>query len=288
MFTMNEDFFAELQKECCWFTFFAFEPLPEISPRENLLEDPEWNDDVCAMRHIFAMTFGGFGYSVDLEKAKLLATIKLGQLEKRAPMDKSPNNPEFIRWLELFAQSNILLGTIFAYLHKYSLAAFLLMKGLKTRAVNLFLPYCDFINYVLSKVDELPAENACCEGCGFSVDEPMGSTELNNGRLNVRAAEMIISALEGDNGEIVLFYSRYQRYGNLKRLGSTESERFKNRIDIYEVLTVDRKFNLKKLRFYFNGYFTLQNGYSIRLPKGFHLDPLSEAAQIFKVVDDKF
>jgi hypothetical protein len=34
------------------------------------------------------MIFGGFGYSVDLSRAKVIATIKLGQLEKRVPEDK--------------------------------------------------------------------------------------------------------------------------------------------------------------------------------------------------------
>ena len=160
------------------------------------------------------------------------------------------------------------------------------MNGLKTRAVNLFMPYCDFIKYVLAKVAEMPAEIAHYDGCGFSEDEPMGSTELNGGMLNARAAEMIISALEGNNGEIILSYYGRQKYGNLKRLGSTNSNKFRNCIDVYEALAIDRKFNLKKIRFYFNGYFSSQSRSNIRLPKGFRLDPLSEAAQIFKVVDN--
>ena len=112
----------------------------------------------------------------------------------------------------------------------------------------------------------------------------MGSVELNGGALNASAAEMIISALEGDNGEIILSYYGGQKYGNLKRLGSTNSNKFRNCIDVYEVLVIDRRFNLKKIRFYFNGYFSSQNGVSIRLPKGFSLDPLSRAAQIYQTV----
>ena len=231
------------------------------------------------------MTFGGFGYSVDLENAKLLATIKLGQIEKREPKNKSPKNPDFVQWIGLFAQCNILLGTVFAYLHNYTIAAALLMNGLKTRAVNLFMPYCDFIKYVLSKVEEMPAEIACYDRCGFSADKPMGSIELDSGTLNARAAEIVISSLEGDNGEIILSYCGEQKYGNLKRLGSTSSENFSNRIDVYEVLAIGRHFQLKKIRFYFNGYFSPQNRLNIRLPKGFRLDPLSEAAQLFQVVD---
>ena len=287
MFQMNEAFFAEIQKDCCWFTLPIFDNLPNVDSDIDIMNTPIWNDDTCVQRHIFAMIFGGFGYSVDLSKAKVMETIKLGQLEKRTPKDKFLDNPEFIEWLGLYAQYNVLLGTVFAYLHNYTLASYLLMNGLKTRAVNLFMPYCDFIKYVLSKVSEMPTEIAYYDGCGFSVDKPMGSIALNDGTLSTTAAEVIISALKGNNGEIVLSYGG-QRYGDLKRLGSTNSNKFRNCIDIYEILIVDRKFNLKKLHLYFNGYFTPQNRYTIKLPKGFHLDPLSEAAQIFKVVDDKF
>ena len=282
---MDEKIFADLQKDCCWFTLSIFEQLPEVDPNKDVLNDPIWRNDTYVQRHISAMIFGGFGCSVDLKNAKLLATIKFGQVEKQCPKDKSIDNPAYVRWLGLYAQYNILLGTIFAYLHNYPMAAYLLMNGLKTRAVNLFMPYCDFIKYVLSKVTEMPAEIAHYDGCGFSVDEPMGSAELNGGTLHASAAEMIISSLEGDNGEIILSYHGGQKYGNLKRLGSTNSNKFRNCIDIYEVLTIDRKFNLKKIKFCFNGYFSSQNGFRIRLPKGFSLDPLSRAAQIFKVVD---
>ena len=286
MFQLDEKLFADIERECCWFTLPMFDNLPNIDSEADITpDDPLWNNDACVQRHIFAMIFGGHGYSVNLSTAMVLATIKLGQIEKRAPERKSPDNPEFIKWLALVAQYNILLGTVFAYLHDYPIASALLMNGLKTRAINLFMPYCDFINYVLSRVAEMPSELIEHDGCGFSVDEPMGSTELNHGVLNARAAEMIISALKGDNREIVLSYFGVQKYGSLKRIGSTTSDNFRNCIDIYEVLILDRRFNLKKVRFYFNGYFTPKNGYEIRLPKGFHLDPLSEAAQIFKSVD---
>lgn len=287
MFQMDEKFFAEIQKECCWFTLPMFENLPKVDPKVDVMANESiWNDDVCVQRHIFAMIFGGFGYSVNLTRARSTALIKLGQIENREPKDKSPNNPEFIKWLVLFARYNILLGTVYAYRHEYRLAAALLMNGLKTRAVNLSVPYCDFIKYVLTKVAEMPAEIAHYDGWGFSVDEPMGSTELNGGSLNTFAAEMIISALEGDNGEIILSHYGGQKYGNLKRLGSADSNKFRNCIDIYEVLAIDRKSKLKKIRFYFNGYFSSQSGNIIKLPKGFRLDPLSKAAEFFKVVDN--
>ena len=282
---MNEERFAEIQKEYCWFTLPFYEQLPEIDSNLDVLDGGILRDDKCVQRHIFAMIFGGSGYSVNLSKAKVLAMIKLRQIEKREPEDRTPDNPEFVEWLGLYAKYNILLGTVFTYLHYYPLAAALLMNGLKTRAVNLFMPYCDFIKYVLSKVAEMPAEPAEYDGCGFSVDEPMGSQEFYKGELIVSAAETIIPALEGNNGEIILSYIGGQRYGNLKRLGSRNSEKFRSIIDVYEVLMVDRHFKIKKLKLYFNGYFSAQSGFTIRLPKGFRLDPLSRAAQMFRVIE---
>ena len=250
MFQMDEKSFAELQKECCWFTLPFFEQLPEVDPSKDVLNDPIWRNDTYVQRHIFAMIFGGFGYSVDLENAKLLATIKFGQVEKQCPKDKLIDNTAYVRWLGLYAQYNILLGTIFAYLHNYPMAAYLLMNGLKSRAVNLFLPYCDFIKYILAKVSEMPSEPAEYFGCGFSADEPMGGVELNGGTLLANMAEMIIPALEGDNGEQILAFRGNQIYGNLKRRGSTNSHNFRNCIDIYDVLLVTRQFKIKRLMLY--------------------------------------
>ena len=283
MFQMDEKFFAELQKDCCWFSLPIFEQLPEVDPSKDVLNDPIWRNDTYVQRHIFAMIFAGFGGSVDLKNAKLLATIKFGQVEKQCPKDKSIDNPAYVRWLGLYAQYNILLGTVFAYLHNYPMAAYLLMNDLKTRAVNLFLPYCDFIKYILAKVSDMPSEPAEYFGCGFSVDEPMGGIELNGGTLLANMAESIIPALEGDDGEQILAFRGNQIYGNLKRRGSTNSHNFRNCIDIYDVLLVTRQFKIKRLRLYFNGYFTRENQYLIKLPQGFHLNPWSEEAQIFKV-----
>ena len=283
---MDEKIFADIQKDCCWFTLSIFEQLPEVDPNEDVLNDPIWKNDTYVQRHIFAMIFGGFGCSVDLENAKLLATIKFAQVEKQCPKDKSIDNLAYVRWLGLYAQYNILLGTVFAYLHNYPMAAYLLMNGLKSRAVNLFLPYCDFIKYILTKVSDMPSEPAEYFGCGFSADEPMGGIELNSGTLLANMAEMIIPALEGDDGEQILAFRGNQIYGNLKRRGSTNSHNFRNCIDIYDVLLVTRKFQIKMIRLYFNGYFTRENQYLIKLPQGFHLNPWSKEAQIFKVEMD--
>ena len=189
-----------------------------------------------------------------------------------------------MEWIQLFAKYNILLGTVFAYLGNYSIAAYLLLSGLKTRALNLFLPYCDFIAYILSRVEEIPAEDAEYEGCGFSADLPMGGTDPDRGDLISNMAELVISGLEGDDGEIVLAHRGSHSYGSITRLGSTASEKHRNCIDMYEVLVAKRDFTVKRVRFYFNGYFTRGNRSEVRLPRGFHLDPMSIAAEMLTPV----
>ena len=104
MFQMDEKFFAQLQKDCCWFTLPMFENLPKVDPTVDVMMDALWNDDVCVQRHIFAMIFGAFGYSVNLTRARSTALIKLGQIENREPEDKSPDNPE--SWIHLQMAEN--------------------------------------------------------------------------------------------------------------------------------------------------------------------------------------
>jgi len=206
-------FFAELQKGNCWFTFSQFEELPTIDSKQKVMSAVIWKNDICVQRHIFAMIFGSFGYSASLSLAGEICRLKLEELAKRVPQNKSPANSEFVIWLNAYAQYCVLYGTVFAYQGDYISSALYLMRGLKTRAINLFMPYCDFIRCVLAKLEDMPAQLAEYDGCGFSVDSPMGGIKLNGGNLIASAAEMIIPALEGENGEIVLAYNGRNRYG---------------------------------------------------------------------------
>lgn len=280
---MNKLFFEELQRDNCWFTFAFFEKLPDVDPQTNLLNRDVWQDDTLIQRHIFALIFGSFGYKRNLLKAIRLCYMKISHLAETEPRDTSFNNPEFVRWIGLFAQYYVLVGTAFAYQRDYVSAARYMMNGLKTGAINLCLPYCDFIRYVLSRVEMLPTERCEYEGCGFSPDNPMGSPELDGGTLIASVAEDVIPALEGEDGDIILAYNGMQKYGNMRRLGSVKSNKFKNLIDVYEVLYIDKNGVLKKLRLYFNGYFSNSRG-EIRLPDGFRLDPCSQASSFYKKV----
>lgn len=281
---MNEMLFAELQKDNCWFTFSMFEELPIVTHTQIVESDEIWKKEMHVQRHIFAMIFGSYGYNRNLSKAKAVCGLKIIQLEEREPSNKSLDNIEFTKWLNLFAQYCILYGTILAYQGDYIRSARYLMNGLRTGAISLFMPYCDFIRYILSRLELMPAELAEYKGCGFSVDNPMGGTELNAGNLMASAAEMVIPALESKNGGVILAYNGRNKYGNLKRLGSTNSNNFRNCIDIYEVLMVDNSNKLKKLRLYFNGYFTCENRNQIRLPDGFNIDFCNPTAKYYKFI----
>ena len=62
MFEMNEEFFAELQKDNCWFTFSMFEDLPKIDPNGSFTLKEFFSDDILFQRHLFALIFVSFGY----------------------------------------------------------------------------------------------------------------------------------------------------------------------------------------------------------------------------------
>ena len=278
-FQMNEESFSEMEGVNCWFTFSFFEKLPKIDPSVRIILPEHWKNDTLVMRHLFAMIHGSYGYQVNPKRALRLCVLKMAELEAHEPADRS--TPEFERWINLYAQYNVIAGTALAYQKKYVLAASCLLNGLKTGAVNLSRPYCDFIRYVVDKLETLPSELCEGTGAGFSVDDPIGGTDLNSGTLHPGIAEDVLSALEGDDGEIIALHRGMQRYGELKRLGSTHSDKFKNIIDVYEVPMIKGS-KLYKLKLYFNGYFTPKNIRTVRLPEGFHLDPASRAAKFFK------
>lgn len=68
---------------------------------------------------------------------------------------------------------------------------------------------------------------------------------------------------------------------SLIRKGSTTSVATPCMIDIYETYVIDKDFNLKKVTFYFNGYFSRGKAV-VRLPDGFEIKPHSRLRGIFE------
>lgn len=178
-------------------------------------------------------------------------------------------NNSYLNWLVEMAIPYILLGTIYAYKKQFVKASYYFILGLKTDAVKLNMPYCDFISYILGKLDSIDSNESKYLGCGFNNEDPMGSAFGN--RLNARNSEVIISEMEGINGEVVVAkFGNSNFYGHLVRKGSISNSK-SQMLDMYETYIIDKEFNLYKVILYVNGYFTNGLSETIKIAKGFKL-----------------
>ena len=159
-----------------------------------------------------------------------------------------------------------------------------LMTGINAHSVNLNMPYSDFIEYVLNKLNTLQIDDANLSGCGFELDNPMGST--GGEFLDARSALEIIPDMEGENGEVIVaFQGKTKTFGLLRRLGSTSSKKVSNILDMYQTYIIDRDYNIKRATIYFNGYFNRRREREVRLAKGFMFNKLGRAWVFNKVVE---
>lgn len=214
---------------------------------------------------IFAHIFGTNGCSKDLDLALSMSKY----LHKRV-MSKIPSKDdkdEYSFWLQEYAITNALFGLIYALQKEYVKSMYHFIVSLKTNRINLSVPFCDFISYVLNKVTTLDAEDYKGQGAGFSADNYAGN---KSGDLMFPPfAEDFIGELEGNDKEVILLKKgRMRLYGSITRTGSILS-RGKN-IDMYETYLVDKDYKLFKVKFYINNYCErLGNEYI--LPAGFSL-----------------
>ncbi len=267
---MDKDGFAELQRLVPGFSGLDYVDedeyislLAKFSDGEQLTVDEEARLALCEL-------FGSFNGKRDVREAYEIAQRVLSRVFVEMPRVNDPLFvPKYQRWLHDFGIANILLGTVYAYLDKTVEACYYFMKGLDTESVNLNMPYCDFIKYILSLLPRYCEGDADYKGWGFSADKPMGSTWT--GALMSWVAMDIIPVLEGRNGEVIVAKrGRSGMYGHLERRGSTKSESTTNLVDIYETYIIDKDMRVLKLRLYFNGYFDGQN-MTVRIPSEFRI-----------------
>jgi hypothetical protein len=213
---------------------------------------------------VFPLIFGNWGEKVNLDLAEELALNYQAELEKIEPQTEGD---EYYEWLKKYGMVQILLGTVYAYKKEYLKSAYHFIKGLKTEEVELSMPYCDFIKYIIKKLEGMECETLEYTGCGSNAQEPMGSVKGDG--LVARLSTTLIANLEGENGELILAKEgRSGTYGFIARRGSTFTLTSDQIIDIYETYIVDKEYKVKKIKFYVNGYFG--NGKpQIRLPNGF-------------------
>lgn len=260
---MDEEIFAIMMERNPWFTLTA-ERLPIPCKDEEEMSYLEYK------RAIFAYIFGSFGFEKDLAKAELYCCHGIGELNKKKPAYPFAANEEWVGWLHNYGELNILLGTVYAYMGKTTRSVYYFMKALNTEALNLNMPYCDFIRYMISKLDDEPCSSADYTGRGFCAEEPMGFLPSKDAFLYAGAALEIIPGLDGLDDEVIVARkcNTSMPYGSMRRYSVSDPHQ-PHMIDVYEVYVIDKQFNLKKASFHFNGYMPHSDRRSIILPDGF-------------------
>ena len=260
---MDEEIFAIMMERNPWFTLTA-ERLPIPCKDEEEMSYLEYK------RAIFAYIFGSFGFEKDLAKAELYCCHGISELNKKKPAYPFAANEEWVGWLHNYGELNILLGTVYAYMGKTTRSVYYFMKALNTEALNLNMPYCDFIRYMISKLDDEPCSSADYTGRGFCAEEPMGFLPSKDAFLYAGAALEIIPGLAGLDGEVIVARkcNTSMPYGSMRRYSVSDPHQ-PHMIDVYEVYVIDKQFNLKKASFHFNGYMPHSDRRSIILPDGF-------------------
>ena len=82
--------------------------------------------------------------------------------------------------------------------------------------------------------------------------------------------------MSGRNGEVIVAkrFDIPHPFGSLNR-SSVGSALQPHIVDVYESYVIDKEFNLKKIKFYFNGYMPMSSCRTIILPEGFAVAPCS-------------
>lgn len=279
---LDEKTFAMLQRHSCGFfpdysyTNSKYESLQQKKLALGMLTADEES------KLIFPLIFGTFACPIDLTKAFTQTLLLLNQILIRKPTENLVRENElYMQWLHEYAVAEILLGTVYAYWNEPVKASYHFLLGLKTDSIGLNLPYCDFIRYTIAKLSEQKVPTAKYRGCGFSAEAPMGF--CGGTLLNTRSALQIIPEMEGDHGEVIVArQGNSGMFGCLQRIGSVSCKAFNRPIDIYESYIIDKKYNLKKIRFFFNGYFS-SDELRIKIARGFHLKSHSEILKYVKI-----
>lgn len=283
--SMSLDYFAELQGYHPWFDSAVMmdQIRPIIFDRKTIMarEDNFTWTEQCMM--IFGLIFGAYGLKKDLDGAWHAIVGFYNSAINEKP-NQNINDEKYIEWLNRWGEINILMGTIFAYKKEYIKAACHFMRGLKTEAINLNMPYVEFIQYILKKLDTLQYKESTYYGCGFEKDNPMGAIDGNV--LFANKAIEIIPEMEGKLDDVIVAKAGKSAFlGHLVRKGSTKSATGKM-VDIYETYIIDYHYNLMKVNIYFNGYFKGHSD-SVKIAQGFIIKPNSLIKSHYSFIDSK-
>ncbi|MDR3293913.1 MAG: hypothetical protein LBT20_07425 [Clostridiales bacterium] len=290
-FKMDEEIFAKMQEVQTGFSPDIWHTPTEYKRLYAKLhggkeEQLPVNESVMLL---FMKMFGCHGEVKDLDAALDIALNGLDYLPAQKP--RGDNNREdslYMGWLNAIGSLSVLIGTIYAYKNEPIKSCYYLMQGLKTEMVAMSTPYCDFIKYMFSKLDDRLKIEDIREGIGYSADNPCGSVDVFKRMLVSWRAMEIIPDFVGNNGDMLMCHNGSSGlYGHLTRLGSTHGESIPECVDIYETWLIDKEFNLKRIQFFWNGYF--ENGITgkVLLPIGFRIKKQSKLLGRFEFVKNK-
>ncbi len=250
---MDEVVFAKMQKEKCGFTGIGIAYEDYISIRRKVkkfgIDQLNISEQI---KLAFLMTFGAHQVSINLDEAQLIVEklyniTRLINPFEDANDELSVSNPfydesnldkndVYISWLKKIGHLSILLGTIYAYKNEIIKSCYYFMQGLKTENLDISHSYYDFIDYILSKLNDIPKFN-------YSED-PINNIDYGfSNSIPVKLQNRIISDFVNDIGDmIVAHYQNGHLFGRIKH----------NEKDICETLIITNNFELKCIRFVLN------------------------------------
>lgn len=290
-FLMDEEIFAKMQEIETGFSPDMWHTPTEYLELQNKLSqdgDKSLSFEEVIMT-IFMRTFGCYGQEKDFDFAESFTQQLLdGILSQKPEFNNNRQNDEYMGWLNAVGSLYILLGTVYTYINEIIKASYYFMQGLKTEMVELNTPYTDFIKHIFSKLNEMEKEEYNREGIGYIPESPIGSVDRIKRMLVSQNALQIIPDLVSDNGDVLICHNGSMGlYGHLMRTSSTGAEGISERIDIYETWLIDKDFNLKNIKFYWNGYFENFGGGKVLLPVGFRIKKQSKHLESFEFVKNK-
>lgn len=247
---MDEVIFAKVQQEKCGFTGLGITNKDYINLNKKIdqigIEKLNTSEKI---KLAFIMTFGAHGSRIDLDKA-LLIVENLYNIERIITPFEDVNDeymyPEcyctddnlvgdnvYISWLKNIGHISVLLGTIYAYKKETIKSCYFFLQALKTENLVLSEIYYDFMNYMFSKLSDLPMTNY--------FEDPMEnliSSDPHSVKLELQN-RIISDLVNEDEDMIVAHYRNGQIYGHINH---TED-------DACESWIITSKFELKRFNF---------------------------------------
>lgn len=255
---MDEVVFAQMQQEKCGFTGLGITHKDYLyinkKTKQIGIEKLSTSEKI---KLAFIMTFGIHGSRIDLDKALLIVENIYNKTRLINPFDvvndeysfpisyytkdDSVSNHVYKSWLENIGHISVILGTIYAYKNEVVKSCYYFLQALKTENLFISESYYDFMNYMFSRLSDLPKTSY--------LENPIENRLYSDPHsVKLGLQNRIISDLVNDNEDmIVAHYMNGHIYGYIKH---TED-------DVCETWIITSKFELKRFNFELRDKFTI-------------------------------